>query len=180
MYSPRPPAPMAAAIVAVPDADDRGDAHARDDRGERERNLDLAQQFARRHAHRDAGFADRSVDAGDADDRRADDRQERVQHEHHERRPRRRRRRSTARGSRKPNIARLGIVCTMPAIATNGEARPGRRAAKMPRGTPMPMATAVEIATRKMCSPSSVTSSCWWAIQKRMTAVMRVQSWPRA
>ena len=36
-------------------------------------------------------------------------------------------------GSRKPNIARLGIVWTMLAIATSGDASPGRRAANTPK-----------------------------------------------
>ena len=41
------------------DADDRRHANAGDDGRQRQRQLDLPQQLARRHAHRDAGFANR-------------------------------------------------------------------------------------------------------------------------
>ena len=49
-------------------------------------------------------------------------------------------------GSRKPNIARLGIVCTTLATPISGAASRGRRAAKMPSGTPI--ATAISVETR--------------------------------
>ena len=52
MYSPRPPAPIAAAIVAVPDAERRRDANAGDDRRQGERELDEPEQLPRRHPHR--------------------------------------------------------------------------------------------------------------------------------
>ncbi len=76
-------------------------------------------------------------------------------------------------GSRKPNIARLGIVWTMLAIATSGEARRGRRAANTPSGTPSATAIVVETTTSTTCSPTSAASSCWCASQKRMTEVTR-------
>ena len=72
-------------------------------------------------------------------------------------------------GSRKPNIARLGIVCTTLAMAMSGAARRGRRAAKMPIGTPIATATSVDAATSSRCCASSVTSSCRCVDQKRTT-----------
>ena len=69
-------------------------------------------------------------------------------------------------GRRNPNIARLGTVCTTLAIPTRGALRRGRRAAKMPRGTPRATAINVDTATSKTCCPSSVTSSCRCVSQK--------------
>ena len=62
MYSPRPPAPIAAATVAVPMPIDRRDAHAGDDRRQRERQLDEPQKLPRCHAHRHARLALPRVD----------------------------------------------------------------------------------------------------------------------
>ena len=78
-------------------------------------------------------------------------------------------------GNRKPNIARLGIVCAMLAIATSGEASRGRRAANTPSGTPIATAIVVEITTSSTCSARSVASSCRCASQKPTTDVTRVQ-----
>ena len=72
-------------------------------------------------------------------------------------------------GSRKPNIARLGIVWTTLAMATSGDASRGRRAANTPRGTPIATAIVVETATSSTCWPTSVASSCRCASQKRTT-----------
>jgi hypothetical protein len=44
----------------------------------------------------------------------------------------------------------------------------------MARGTPIATAIAVEIATSRMCSATSVASSRWCVSQKRTTAVMRI------
>ena len=85
MYWPSPPAPIAAAMVADPTPTTAATRTPADDGGQRQRQLDQPQQLARRHPHRHAGFAHRSIDAGDADDRGAHDRQQRVEHEHHQR-----------------------------------------------------------------------------------------------
>ncbi len=85
MYWPRPPAPIAAAMVAEPTPTTAGDADARRRSTAAPAAARPAAAAARRHAHRDAGFADRAVDAGDADDGRPHDRQQRVEHQHHER-----------------------------------------------------------------------------------------------
>ncbi len=74
-------------------------------------------------------------------------------------------------GSRKPNIARLGTVCTMLASATSGALRRGRRAAKTPRGTPRTIATSVDTVTSSTCWPTNAASSCPCASQKRITAM---------
>ena len=64
MYSPSPPAPMAAAIVAEPTPTTAATRMPGHDGRQGERQLDLSQQqFARRHAHRDAGLADGRIDA---------------------------------------------------------------------------------------------------------------------
>ena len=75
-------------------------------------------------------------------------------------------------GSRKPNIARLGTVCTMFAIPTSGAARRGRRAAKMPSGRPMAIAMSVEIATISTCCDRSTASSPRCASQKANNRVI--------
>jgi hypothetical protein len=54
---------------------------ATDDRGRRQRKLDLPQQVARSHPHRDSHISNRRADGGDADDRRPDDRQQGVEDE---------------------------------------------------------------------------------------------------
>src|SRR6185295_16684560 len=62
-------------------------------------------------------------------------------------------------GSRNPNIARLGIVCTMLATAISGAASRGRFAANTPSGTPSATAAEVEAATSSTCCPSRLASS---------------------
>ena len=62
-------------------------------------------------------------------------------------------------GSRKPNIARLGMVCTRLASATSGALNRGRRAAKIPSGTPMATASAVDAPTSSTCWPIRPASS---------------------
>src|ERR1700704_6018112 len=75
-------------------------------------------------------------------------------------------------GSRNPNIARLGIVCTMLATAISGEARRGRLAEKVPSGTPSATATNVEPATSSTCCPTRLASSTRCAIQKAISDLM--------
>ena len=67
------------------DADDRRDADAGDDRRQRQRQLDLPEQLARRHAERRPGLDQRAIDAAHARDRRPDDRQQRVEDQHDDR-----------------------------------------------------------------------------------------------
>src|SRR5712691_2430725 len=76
-------------------------------------------------------------------------------------------------GSRNPNIARLGMVWTMLAIAISGEARRGRRAANTPSGTPSPTATSVDAATSTTCWPSRLPSSARCDNQKESNLVIR-------
>src|SRR5204862_578846 len=76
-------------------------------------------------------------------------------------------------GSRNPNIARLGIVWTMLAIAISGEARRGRRAANTPSGTPSPTATSVDAATSTTCWPSRLPSSARCDNQNESNRVIR-------
>ena len=59
----------------------------------------------------------------------------------------------------------------MLANATSGEARRGRRAAKMPSGSPMATATSVEPATSSTCCATSAASSSRCAIQKAISAI---------
>ena len=85
MYSPEPAGADGGGNRRRPDADDRGDADARDDRRQRQRQLDLPEQLPRRHAERHAGLDERRVDGSNAGDRRAHDRQQRVDDEHGDR-----------------------------------------------------------------------------------------------
>ena len=64
------------------DADDSRDADARGDRRQGERQFDQPEQLVRRHAHRDAGLANRCVDPGDSGDRRPNNREQSVQDQH--------------------------------------------------------------------------------------------------
>ena len=75
-------------------------------------------------------------------------------------------------GRRKPNIARLGIVCTMFASPTIGVLRRGRLAAKMPRGMPIATAASVDTATSVTCCASSATNSARCDIQKASSRVI--------
>ena len=88
MYSPRPPAPIAAAIVAVPTPTTLATRMPGDDRRHRQRQLHHRQQLPRRHAHRDAGFDDRRVDAAQPGGRGPHDRQQGVEGQRHQRRAR--------------------------------------------------------------------------------------------
>jgi hypothetical protein len=63
------------------DTNHRGHAHAREDHAHRERQLDLPQRLARRHAHGSRGFDHRRVHAGDARVGVAENRQQRVESE---------------------------------------------------------------------------------------------------
>ena len=63
MYSPRPPAPMAAAMVVVPTPMTVATRMPATIDGSASGNWTMPQQLARRHAHRDAGFDDGRVDA---------------------------------------------------------------------------------------------------------------------
>src|SRR5581483_7383480 len=67
------------------DTDHRGHPHPGDDDAQGERQLDLKQQLAVGHAHAAAGIADRRIDAADAGERIANDRQERVERQRHDR-----------------------------------------------------------------------------------------------
>ena len=88
MYSPRPPAPIAAAIVADPTPTTAATRMPADNRRQRQRQLDVPQQLASGHPHRDAGFADRPSMPLQSRDRGAHDRQQSVEDQHHERRAR--------------------------------------------------------------------------------------------
>src|SRR5262245_58742504 len=66
---------------------------------------------------------------------------------------------TSGRGSRKPNSARLGIVCTTLATAASGPPIRAFLAATMPSGTPTATAAVVDTSTRAMCCPSSCQSS---------------------
>ena len=59
MYSPSPPAPTAAAIVAVPTPITAATRMPATIDGQRQRKLDLPQQLPRRHAQRHARFDER-------------------------------------------------------------------------------------------------------------------------
>src|SRR6266849_1683364 len=76
-------------------------------------------------------------------------------------------------GSRNPNIARLGMVWTMLAIAISGAARRGRRAANTPSGTPSPTAASVDAATSTTCWPSRLPSSAPCDNQNNSNRVIR-------
>ncbi len=88
MYSPRPPAPTAAAIVAEPTATTAAMRTPETMLGMASGHLDLPQQLARRHAQGHARIADGSIDTGDAGDRRPQDRQQGVERQRHDRRAR--------------------------------------------------------------------------------------------
>ncbi len=62
-------------------------------------------------------------------------------------------------GSRKPNIARLGIVCTTFASQTIGAPARGRRAARIPTGTPIAIAASVDAPTSSTCCASRPANS---------------------
>jgi hypothetical protein len=62
-------------------------------------------------------------------------------------------------GSRKPKRARLGIVCTTPAIPRTGRASFGRRVRAMPSGIPAAEARTVETATSVRCCAVSARIS---------------------
>ena len=66
MYSPSPPAPIAAAIVAVPTPMTVATRTPAMIDGSASGSSTSAQQLPRRHAHRDAGLDDRRIDAVDA------------------------------------------------------------------------------------------------------------------
>src|SRR5258706_5125848 len=76
-------------------------------------------------------------------------------------------------GSRNPNIARLGTVWTMLAMAINGDASRGRRAEKMPSGTPSATATSVDPATSSTCCPNRLASSVRCDSQNVNSALIR-------
>jgi len=65
-----------------PDAHDRSDADAGDDRGQRQRQLHEAKQFPRRHAHRHARLSDGGSNPIHPRQRCADDWQQAVQNQH--------------------------------------------------------------------------------------------------
>ena len=88
MYSPRPPAPIAAAMVAVPTPMTVATRMPATIDGSASGSSHQPQQLARRHAHRDAGLDDRAVEAAQPGDGRADDRQQRVEGQRDERRAR--------------------------------------------------------------------------------------------
>src|SRR4051812_12494190 len=60
----------------------------------------------------------------------------------------------------------------MPATAISGEASRGRRAEKMPSGTPSATAARVEPATSSTCCPRRLASSARCAIQKMISGLM--------
>ncbi len=62
-------------------------------------------------------------------------------------------------GNRNPNSARLGIVCVMLAMASTGRPSRGRRNAKMPAGRPSAVAAPVETITSRRCCRTSSSSS---------------------
>src|SRR5882672_4472641 len=62
-------------------------------------------------------------------------------------------------GIRKPNRARLGIVCSTPTTASTGRARRRLRVSRIPTGTPMATATDVESRTRIRCWTTRPASS---------------------
>src|ERR1043166_8429393 len=70
------------------DRDHRRDANARNDNAEGQRHLDLQEQLPVGHAESPARLADRRIDAVDAGEGVADDRQERVERERRDRRAR--------------------------------------------------------------------------------------------
>ena len=70
------------------DTNHRGNANARDDRRQRQRQLHLPEQLTRRHAERRPGLDERGVDRPDAGNRGPDDRQQRVDDEHGDGHPR--------------------------------------------------------------------------------------------
>ena len=66
---------------------------------------------------------------------------------------------TNGKGSRKPNMARLGMVWATLASHTIGAPSLGRRAARIPIGTPRTTAATVETNTRNTCWPRSAASS---------------------
>ncbi len=82
-------------------------------------------------------------------------------------------------GSRKPNIARLGIVCTTFARPTMGALNRGRRAAKIPSGMPIATAASVDTATSVTCWASNARNSARCEDQKTNNRVMSVLPPPR-
>ena len=160
MYSPRPPAPIAAAIVAVPtpitvatrmpatiDGSASGSSTSRSSwrgvmpiavRGLDDGGVDAAQAgdgAPRRSAAARRGSARRARRAAPMPP-------------------------TNGSGSRKPSSARLGMVCAMLATATTGRPRRGRRAATMPSGTPIAMAAiGRDHAPGTRAAPSSAPSS---------------------
>src|SRR6185503_12657519 len=72
-------------------------------------------------------------------------------------------------GIRNPNKARLGIVCSTPATASTGRARRRFRVSRIPTGTPMATATAVESSTRIRCWTTRAASSARRSARKLST-----------
>ena len=134
MYSPSPPAPMAAATVAVPTPITVATRIARHDLRQRQRQLHHHQQLPRCHPHRGAGFDDRAIDRRKPGDRRTNDRQQRVEGQRHQRRagpdPADERQRQQE-AEREPGWESSGRCWRRPRM--NRPAR-GRRAAMTPAG----------------------------------------------
>src|SRR6185436_18111756 len=78
MYSPRPPAPIAAAIVADPTPTTAATRTPATIDGSAS-GSSTREQFVRRHPHRHARFPNRRIDPVDAGNRRSNNRQESVQ-----------------------------------------------------------------------------------------------------
>src|SRR5687768_14705336 len=68
-------------------------------------------------------------------------------------------------------MARLGTVWTRLAMPTSGALRRGRRAAKMPSGTPAAIAASVEIATSSTCCPIRAINSARCDSQNWTTSI---------
>ena len=62
-------------------------------------------------------------------------------------------------GIRKPNNARLGMVCITLAKPSSQRRSPARRVSRIPSGTPISMATAIALSTSTRCSPVSCNRS---------------------
>ncbi len=159
MKTPSPPAPIAAAMVAVPMVVTVGDPQAGDDRRRGQRQFHHAQDLAASHPHRDRRIAHHRVDAEDSRHGVSQDRQKRVKHQRNDRRVRpdaadeRDRDQKTEKrkaGDRLPDAGEA----QRPAAR-----RAGSKRAAIPAGIAIADAIRMALSTSTRCSPSSCRPS---------------------
>ena len=141
MNSPRPPAPTAAAMVATPMVSTVA-TRMPASTVESESGSSTCHKIWRvGHAHAARRFAHRRIDARDSRRGVADDRQQRVERQRRDGQRGRRARPATAREAEIRAAPGSGIVSATLALPRIGFESHGRRATRIPSGTPMAMAS---------------------------------------